>query len=173
MCQVGGPKIYRIMDFIVDCFRLNTVLLRKKIFSYPFKISTRKLACNYGEPRLQSRGAGGPDTDLSHRKRTQNLCIVGLISDRRWYQGQTSMLFNGRRGSVLGVEQPKREVNHSHPSCTEVKNECSYTPRTPSLISLHDLRRENFTFTPFHLEACTEFELCTLFLRLIVACSLR
>jgi len=160
----------------MDCFRLNTVRLPNKIFWYPFKIHTSKLVYNYREPRLSSRGVGGLDAELktshwSHRKGAQNLCIVSLISDRTWYRGPTSMLFKGRRGSVLGVERQKPKVNHSHSSCTEVKNECSYTP-TPSLISLHDLRRESVTFTVFHPEACTEFELCTLFLRLIMAYSL-
>ena len=84
-----------------------------------------KLAYNYREPRLSSRGAGAPDNDLqnshqSRRKGTQNLRNVGLISDRPWYRGPSSMLLNGRRGSVLGEERPSREVNRSQPSCAEV-----------------------------------------------------
>jgi len=38
---------------------------------------------------------------------------------------------------LLGIKQPWREVNHSSPSSSEVKNEWSYTPTPP--ILLHDV----------------------------------
>jgi hypothetical protein len=43
-----------------------------------------------------------------------------------WLWGPPS-LFNGYRVSFPVVQWPKRDVDHSLPSSTEVKNECSYT----------------------------------------------
>jgi hypothetical protein len=38
------------------------------------------------------------------------------------------------RGSLPGVKQPRREVDHSPPSCAEVKNDWCYT-FCPSMFS--------------------------------------
>jgi hypothetical protein len=44
-----------------------------------------------------------------------------------------------------GVKRREREVNHSPPSITEVKNEWRYTSANP--LCFHGVGRENFTFT--------------------------
>ena len=41
--------------------------------------------------------------------------------------GPLSLLFNGYRGSFLGIKQPGREVDHSLPFSAKVNNEWSYT----------------------------------------------
>ena len=61
---------------------------------------------------------------------------------RLW--GPPSLLFNGYRDSVPGVKQPARDVDSSHPSSTQVKNEWNYA--TTSLIRLRGMKRENFAF---------------------------
>jgi len=48
------------------------------------------------------------------------------------------------RGSFPGVKRPGREVNHSSPSSTEVKNKCNYASALP--IYFQDAVRENFLF---------------------------
>ena len=48
-------------------------------------------------------------------------------------------LFNGHRGSFTGVKRPGRELNHSSPSSTYVKNEWC----------LHGVDRKTFTFFYF------------------------
>jgi hypothetical protein len=47
-------------------------------------------------------------------------------------------------GSFSGVKRPGHEVNHSHPSNSEVKNEWIYTSN--SLIRFNGVDGKNFTF---------------------------
>jgi hypothetical protein len=44
----------------------------------------------------------------------------------------------------LGVKEPELKTNHSPPSDTEIKNECSCAATLP--ICLHGLGRDNLTF---------------------------
>jgi len=69
---------------------------------------------------------------------TQDLSLLQNL----W--GPPSPLFSGYRGSVPGVKRRARDVNNSHPSSTEVKNEWSYA--STSVIRLHGVDRENFAF---------------------------
>jgi hypothetical protein len=46
-------------------------------------------------------------------------------------RGPPSLLFNGCRGSFLGVKRPGFEVDHSSPSSAEVKSEWSCTSAPP------------------------------------------
>ena len=49
-----------------------------------------------------------------------------------------------QRSVVPGVKRQGREVDHSPPFGTEVKNEWSYTSTPP--VCLHGVDRDNFTF---------------------------
>ena len=51
----------------------------------------------------------------------------------------------GTLGCFPDVKRREREVNHSPPSIAEVKNEWGCTSASP--VCLHDVDRENFTFT--------------------------
>jgi hypothetical protein len=55
------------------------------------------------------------------------------------------MLFNGYRSSFPWLKWPGRDVDHPSPYCAKVKNEWSSTPVPP--VYLHDVPRNNFTFT--------------------------
>jgi hypothetical protein len=61
------------------------------------------------------------------------------------FWGPRNPIFNGCRGSFPKIMRPGREVDHSPPPNTEVKNEWSYTS-TP--LYLHVWTRTN---SPFHL----------------------
>ena len=63
--------------------------------------------------------------------------------DRPWDRSSL-LLYNGYIGSFMRVMRPESDVDHSPPSCVEVKNEWSYTS-IPS-IRLQGVYRENFTF---------------------------
>jgi hypothetical protein len=62
-----------------------------------------------------------------------------------WLWGLPSLLFNEYWGSLLGVKWPGCKVNHSPLSSAKVKNEWSYT--SPPPICLHDVDREDSTFS--------------------------
>jgi len=70
-----------------------------------------------------------------------------------WPCSPSILLFNRFRSSVPGVMRPDCEVNHSHPSITDVKNECTCTS-TPT-VRLYGVDRDNFTF-PLHHRTYTE-----------------
>ena len=55
--------------------------------------------------------------------------------------------FNWNWDFLPGVMRPEREVNHSPPSNTEVKNKWSKTFNSPKC--LHGVDREDFTFAFF------------------------
>jgi hypothetical protein len=59
------------------------------------------------------------------------------------FRSSLSPTKHGTGGSLLRVNWPGREVNHSHSSRTEFNIEWSYTSGTP--IRLHNVRRGNFT----------------------------
>jgi hypothetical protein len=59
--------------------------------------------------------------------------------------GPTSLLYNGFRGSSPGVEWPRRDVDDSPPTSSEVKIDWSYTYPPP--ISDHGEDRDNNFFT--------------------------
>jgi hypothetical protein len=50
-----------------------------------------------------------------------------------------------RIGSFVGVKRPEGKFNHSHPLCTEVKNEGIHTFNRP--VRLYDMPKDNFKFT--------------------------
>ena len=64
-------------------------------------------------------------------------------SERLW--SPSSLLFNGYRGSLLGMKRPGREVNHAPPSIAEVNIEWSFTSTPP--VYFHGVDWENLTFT--------------------------
>ena len=55
-----------------------------------------------------------------------------------------SLIFIGYSGSFPEAKRPDRDVEHSHPTSTEVMNEWSATCTNP--IRLHGLDRADFTF---------------------------
>jgi hypothetical protein len=70
------------------------------------------------------------------------------LPDRLW--GPPTLLLNGHLRSFPGIKQPEREVDHSPPTSTKVKNEWSYTSITP--IALHGVDSDNYILlTYFHL----------------------
>jgi hypothetical protein len=52
-----------------------------------------------------------------------------IFSPKRLYAlcGQTSLIFNGYRGSLPGIKRPERGFDYSFPHSAEVKNEWSST----------------------------------------------
>jgi hypothetical protein len=78
----------------------------------------------------------GPDGSGLNPGRSQR-CACQL-----W--GLTSLLFDGYRGSFLGLQWPGGEVNPTPPSSAKVKHEWSYTSSPP--MCLYGVDRENFTF---------------------------
>jgi hypothetical protein len=59
--------------------------------------------------------------------------------------GPPGFLFSGYRGSLPGVKRPVRESDHSPPSSTDVKNECSCNSTLP--VYIHVVDGKNFTFS--------------------------
>ena len=59
-------------------------------------------------------------------------------------QGPPSLLFNGYRALYPEVKQTGRDVGHTPPSSSEVKNEWSYT--SPPPLCLRDVERDKITF---------------------------
>jgi len=59
-----------------------------------------------------------------------------------------------------GVKRPARDVDNSHPSSTEVKNEWSYA--STSLIRLHGLGRDNFDFCVSKISVLWNVRFCRL-----------
>jgi hypothetical protein len=55
-----------------------------------------------------------------------------------------SLLFKGKRGSSSVIQRPEREVSHSPPSSTEVKNEWSYASIPP--VRLRGVDSKHITF---------------------------
>jgi hypothetical protein len=53
--------------------------------------------------------------------------------------------YSGHQCYLPEIKRPGREVDHSHLSSAEVKNERNYTSASP--IYLHCIDRDNFTFT--------------------------
>jgi hypothetical protein len=76
----------------------------------------------------------------------QDISFYPKLPDRAC--GPSIPLFNSFRSSVPGVMPLEREVNHSHPSSTDVKNEWSCTS-TPT-IHLYGFDRDNFTLLLHH-----------------------
>jgi hypothetical protein len=75
----------------------------------------------------------------------------------------TSLLFDGYRGSFLGIRAQHlgHAVDHSLPSSAEVKKEWSYTTAPP--IWLHSMDRDNSAFYPRKIIKYSEwlqFEQC-------------
>jgi len=63
-----------------------------------------------------------------------------LLKRPDWLSGQTSPLYNwAQRAPSAEVKRPRRESDHSPPSCGEVKNDHHFP------IPLHGVQRENFT----------------------------
>ena len=71
---------------------------------------------------------------------TRDFSLLPKPTDRLW-------------NSVLGVRWSERDINHSHPSYEEVKNEWNYA--APSPLCLCDLNRTNVTFTVYSVHIPT------------------
>jgi hypothetical protein len=65
--------------------------------------------------------------------------------------GPSSLLFSGYWASFPGAKRPGREVYHSHPSTSEVKNKWNYT--SSPLICLHSMDQDNSSFLTLDLSA--------------------
>ena len=76
----------------------------------------------------------------------QDISFSPKLPDR--HCGPSIPLFNRFWNSVPGVMRPEREVNRSHPSSTDVKNEWTYTS-TPT-IHLYGFDRDNLTLLLHH-----------------------
>jgi len=73
------------------------------------------------------------------------------------------LLFNRYRGPVSGVKRPARDVDNSHPSSTEIKNEWSYASTSP--ICLHGLDIDNFDFCVSKISVLWNVRFCHLLYR--------
>jgi len=69
--------------------------------------------------------------------------------------GPPSLLFYGYWDSFSGMKRSGRDVDHSPPFRTEVKNGWIYASNIPTC--LHEMDRYNFTFT--FTQGCIQFAL--------------
>ena len=70
-----------------------------------------------------------------------------LYLNRNGSKASQTLLFNGYRGSFVGVKRPGRDADQLYPSSAEVKTECSHCSAFP--IRLHVVEGTALLF-PFH-----------------------
>lgn len=70
-------------------------------------------------------------------------------SGRFW--NAPSLLLNSYRDSVPGVKAPGRDVDHSHPSSAEIKNDRSYTSISTTCFCEVDLDSFTVYFLNVHV----------------------
>jgi hypothetical protein len=69
---------------------------------------------------------------------------IPVLQNVQTLWGPSSLLFNGHRSSFAWIKRVDRDVDHSPPSNSLVKNEWRYACTSP--IRLHGVDRNNFTF---------------------------